>query len=213
MFFLTNEIIFPPVENATEDGVVAMGGDLSVERLIEAYRQGIFPWFDQGSMILWWSPDPRMVLFPEEVKISKSMRSVLKKEIFKITFNTAFEDVIENCAKIKRQDQNGTWITDDMQEAYTKLHKMGIAKSVEVWHEGKLVGGLYGVDLGHVFCGESMFSKMSNASKAAFIFLANKLKTENYKLIDCQIYTDHLKSLGAREIPRTDFIEILKKKD
>ena len=210
MFFLTEKIVFPPVENASVDGVVAVGGDLSTERLMEAYNQGIFPWFDQGDLILWWSPDPRMVLVPSHIKISKSMRTVLKKKIFKITYNKAFEDVIRNCAKIERKGQDGTWIDEDMTTAYIKLHKMGVAKSVEVWYENELVGGLYGVDLGHIFCGESMFSKMSNASKTAFIYLAQKLEKENYKLIDCQLYTDHLYSLGAREIPREVFISVLK---
>ncbi|MEL4306590.1 leucyl/phenylalanyl-tRNA--protein transferase [Joostella sp. CR20] len=210
MVFLTEDIKFPPVESASVDGVVAMGGDLSSARLIEAYKQGIFPWFDQGDLILWWSPDPRMVLVPSEVKISKSMKSVLKKQLFKVTFNTAFEEVIKNCSKITRKGQDGTWIDQSMIEAYVKLHEMGYAKSVEVWHQEKLVGGLYGVDMGHVFCGESMFSKMSNASKTAFIYLAQKLEKENYQLIDCQLYTDHLYSLGAREILREEFIEILK---
>ncbi|QLE00733.1 leucyl/phenylalanyl-tRNA--protein transferase [Galbibacter sp. BG1] len=209
MIFLTENIKFPPVHTASSDGVVAVGGDLSPERLKEAYRQGIFPWFDQGSLILWWSPDPRMVLYPSEVKISKSMRAVFRKKLFKITYNTAFHQVIENCAKIERNEQDGTWIDNDMIAAYTKLHDLGWAKSVEVWHKDELVGGLYGVDLGHIFCGESMFSKMSNASKAAFIFLAEKAEKENYKLIDCQLYTDHLASLGAREIPREVFMSIL----
>ncbi|MCM5662479.1 leucyl/phenylalanyl-tRNA--protein transferase [Galbibacter mesophilus] len=209
MFFLTDSVKFPPVETASSDGVVAVGGDLSVKRLQEAYKKGIFPWFDQGSLILWWSPDPRMVLYPSEIKISKSMRKILQKKTFQITYNTAFEAVITNCAKIKREGQDGTWIHDEMIKSYTELHQLGWAKSVEVWHEDELVGGLYGIDLGHIFCGESMFSKMSNASKAAFIFLAEKAQKENYKLIDCQLYTPHLASLGAREIPREVFKSFL----
>ncbi|WP_417442967.1 leucyl/phenylalanyl-tRNA--protein transferase [Joostella sp.] len=209
MIFLTDNIDFPPVSLASSEGVVAVGGELSTKRLMEAYTKGIFPWFDQGDLILWWSPDPRMVLFPSEVKISKSMKSVLKKDVFKITYNTAFKEVIENCASIKRDGQEGTWIDQDMITAYTELNRKGIAKSVEVWYNGELMGGLYGVDLGDIFCGESMFSKMSNASKAAFIYLAQKLEKENYKLIDCQLYTDHLHSLGAREIPREVFISYL----
>ncbi|MCF8715482.1 leucyl/phenylalanyl-tRNA--protein transferase [Joostella atrarenae] len=209
MIFLTDNIDFPPVSSASSEGVVAVGGELSTKRLMEAYTKGIFPWFDQGDLILWWSPDPRMVLFPSEVKISKSMKSVLKKDVFKITYNTAFKEVIENCASIKRDGQEGTWIDQDMITAYTELNRKGIAKSVEVWYKNELVGGLYGVDLGDIFCGESMFSKMSNASKAAFIYLAQKLEKENYKLIDCQLYTDHLHSLGAREIPREVFISYL----
>ncbi|MDG3582444.1 leucyl/phenylalanyl-tRNA--protein transferase [Galbibacter pacificus] len=211
MFFLTNDMRFPPVESASEDGIVAVGGDLSIKRLKEAYREGIFPWYDENSLLLWWSPDPRMVLPPSKVKISKSMRNVLNKGIFKVTYNTNFKDVIENCAKIERPGENGTWIHTEMIEAYTKLHNLGIAKSIEVWHNNELVGGLYGVDLGHIFCGESMFSKMSNASKTAFIFLARKLERENYQLLDCQLYTNHLYTLGAREIPRKKFIDILKK--
>lgn len=209
MIFLTDNIDFPPVSSASSEGVVAVGGELSTKRLMEAYTKGIFPWFDQGDLILWWSPDPRMVLFPSEVKISKSMKSVFKKDVFKITYNTAFKEVIENCASIKRDGQEGTWIDQDMIAAYTELNRKGIAKSVEVWYKDELVGGLYGVDLGDIFCGESMFSKMSNASKAAFIYLAQKLEKENYKLIDCQLYTDHLHSLGAREIPREVFISYL----
>lgn len=210
MYFLTQELFFPPVETASPEGIVAFGGDLSPERLILAYNSGIFPWFEEDEPILWWSPPERMVLFLEDLKISKSMRNVLNQRKFTVTYNTAFREVITNCKKIFRKDQPGTWITDDMVEAYCRLNALGIAKSVEVWQEGKLVGGLYGVDLGHVFCGESMFSKVSNASKVAFIYLAKNLDQLNYKLLDCQVYNNHLASLGCVEIERDDFLSILK---
>lgn len=211
MNHLTKELCFPPVETASQEGVLAFGGDLSSERLLLAYRSGIFPWFEEDDPILWWSPDPRMVLFLEEFKVSKSMRNVMNKAVFKITFNENFRAVISNCRKVKRDGQSGTWITNEMIEAYCKLHELGFAKSVEVWQNEKLVGGLYGIDLGHVFCGESMFSLVSNASKVAFITLVNQLKTANYKLLDCQVYNEHLESLGCREIDRKQFMEILKK--
>ena len=210
MYYLTPELFFPPVSQANWDGVLAVGGDLSPERLQLAYKSGIFPWFEEGEPIMWWSPNPRMVLFLDEVIVSKSMRNILNRNIFTVTFNQNFRDVISNCQNIKRGGQNGTWITNHMIEAYCKLHELGIAKSVEVWQDEKLVGGLYGIDLGHVFCGESMFSKVSNASKVAFIALVNQLKKENYNLLDCQVYNPHLESLGCREIDRTDFMEILK---
>ncbi len=209
MIFLSDNIWFPPVSSASIDGMIAIGGDLSVERLLLAYRSGIFPWYNEGEPIVWYSPDPRMVLFPEKLKVSKSMRQLINKKIFKVTFNTHFSEVIANCKIMNRNDQLGTWITDEMQKAYTKLHKFGVAKSVEVWLDDKLVGGLYGIDLGTIFCGESMFSHVSNASKIAFIYLVEKLKSENYSLIDCQMYTSHLESLGAQEIPRSDFLKYL----
>ena len=212
MYFLSEELFFPPVSEAYPDGILAIGGDLSPERLQLAYKSGIFPWFEEGEPIYWWSPNPRMVLFLDELVVSKSMRNILNRNVFRVTFNENFREVISNCQKIKREGQNGTWITNDMMEAYCKLNEMGIAKSVEVWQNEKLVGGLYGIDLGHVFCGESMFSKVSNASKVAFITLANQLKKNNYKLLDCQVYNEHLESLGCREIPREDFIELLKSK-
>jgi leucyl/phenylalanyl-tRNA--protein transferase len=211
MYFLSKELFFPPVSEANSDGILAIGGDLSHERLLLAYKSGIFPWFEEGEPIFWWSPNPRMVLFLDELVVSKSMRNVLNRSIFKVTFNQNFREVISNCQKIKRDGQNGTWITNDMIEVYCKLHELGIAKSVEVWQNEELVGGLYGIDLGHVFCGESMFSKVSNASKVAFIFLANQLKKGDYKVLDCQVYNEHLESLGCREIDRTDFMEMLKK--
>ncbi|HEY0091342.1 MAG TPA: leucyl/phenylalanyl-tRNA--protein transferase [Flavobacterium sp.] len=203
---------FPPVEEADRSGILAIGGDLSAERLMLAYKGGIFPWFDETEPIIWWSPPERMVLFFDELVVSKSMRSVLKKNIFRVTFNTSFREVISNCRKITRYGENRTWITSEMHEAYCQLHELGIAKSVEVWRDNELVGGLYGVDLGHIFCGESMFSKFSNASKVGFIMLARKLQAEKYKLIDCQVYTEHLESLGAKLIPRAEFLEILRLK-
>jgi leucyl/phenylalanyl-tRNA--protein transferase len=209
MYFLSKELFFPPVSNANLDGILAIGGDLSTERLLLAYKSGIFPWFEEGEPIYWWSPNPRMVLFLDELMVSKSMRNILNRNIFKVTFNQNFREVISNCQKIKRDGQNGTWITNDMIEAYCKLNELGIAKSVEVWQNEELVGGLYGIDLGHVFCGESMFSKVSNASKVAFIALVNQLKKDNYKVLDCQVYNEHLESLGCREIPREDFMELL----
>jgi leucyl/phenylalanyl-tRNA--protein transferase len=212
MYYLSPTLFFPPVEQANRDGILAVGGDLSSERLQLAYTSGIFPWFEEGEPIMWWSPNPRMVLFLDELIVSKSMRNILNRNVFKVTFNQNFRDVISNCQNIERDGQNGTWITNDMIEAYCKLHELGIAKSVEVWQDAVLVGGLYGIDLGHIFCGESMFSKVSNASKVAFIALVNHLKTENYQLLDCQVYNPHLESLGCREIERADFMEILKRK-
>ena len=210
MYFLTKELYFPPIEMASPEGIIAVGGDLSPERLLLAYKSGIFPWFEDDEPILWWSPPERMVLFFEDLKISKSMRNIINQRKFKVTFNTSFRDVILNCKKISRKDQPGTWITDNMVEAYCKLNELGIAKSVEVWQDDELVGGLYGVDLGHVFCGESMFSKVSNASKVAFIALAKQLEMANYRLLDCQVYNDHLASLGCVEIDREDFLMVLK---
>ncbi len=209
MYFLSDNMAFPPVSKASREGVVAFGGDLSVERLLVAYKSGIFPWYNEGEPIIWYSPDPRMVLFFDKLKVSKSMRQILRKKVFKVTFNTCFEEVISNCKTIPRKDQGGTWITSEMQEAYIKLHDIGMAKSVEVWRDDKLVGGLYGVDLQTVFSGESMFSKVSNASKVAFIFLVEKLKKEKYALLDCQLYNNHLASLGAEEIPRSEFLKFL----
>jgi len=187
MYILTQEIIFPPVEEASPEGFLAIGGDLSPERLLLAYKSGIFPWFSDDEPIVWWSPDPRMVLFPEDLKISKSMRQILRKNAFKVTYNKAFSGVIDACAKIYRPGQEDTWITEDMKTAYIKLHELGHAISVEVWQHNELVGGVYGVDLGHIFCGESMFSKVSNASKFGFIHLVERLKENGCQLIDCQM--------------------------
>lgn len=200
---------FPNVEESSEEGIVAIGGDLSVERLILAYSKGIFPWYSDESPILWWSPDPRFVLFPSQLKISKSMRPLFNQNKFRVTFDQNFVEVIKNCQNISREDQPGTWITADMMKAYIKLHKKGYAHSVEVWQGKELVGGLYGVSLGKVFFGESMFAKVSNASKFGFITLVKHLKQKGFLLIDCQQETKHLESLGAAAIKRKDFIEFL----
>lgn len=207
MQYLTNDMWFPDVSKASPEGVLAVGGDLSVERLFLAYKSGIFPWFDKDDPIIWWSPDPRFVLFPEQLKVSKSMSQVLRNCDYTVTINKAFKEVISSCSKIKRDGQSDTWITNNMIEAYVKLQELGFAKSIEVWRENKLVAGLYGVDLNNgVFCGESMFTKESNASKVGFITF---VKNTNYKLIDCQVYTKHLESLGATEISRDVFLEYL----
>ena len=210
MHFLTQELSFPSVTEAASDGLLAIGGDLSTSRLLLAYKSGIFPWFEESDPILWWSPPKRMVLFFNDLKVSHSMRNVIKKEVFTVTFNTAFREVIQNCQQVKREGQQGTWITNEMIESYCELHKLGKAMSVEVWQNKNLVGGLYGVNMQPVFCGESMFSKVSNASKMAFISLVEFLKTNHYHLLDCQIYNDHLHSLGCKEIDREDFLKILK---
>ena len=208
MHFLTQKIEFPDVSEASADGLLAIGGDLSPERLLYAYSKGIFPWFQDEEPILWWSPDPRFVLFPKDLKVSKSMKQILKKDLFKVTENKAFKAVIENCAIAKRKDQNGTWITEEMKQAYLKLHHLGYAKSVEVWQNDQLVGGLYGIEINeNVFCGESMYAKVSNASKVGFITF---IQNSNYQLIDCQLHTKHLESLGAKHISRLDFINYLK---
>ncbi len=207
MIWLTDKIVFPDYKFTTKEGVLALGGDLSEERLIHAYKNGIFPWFSEGNPIVWYCPFKRMVLFADEIKVSKSMQKIINKNEFVITENKAFKEVIYNCKNIDRSDGFGTWITDDMQQAYINLHEKGIAKSIEVWLNDELVGGLYGLEVGSIFCGESMFSKVSNASKLAFIHL---VKSKKYKLIDCQVYNDHLASLGAREIDRNTFLSILK---
>ncbi len=207
MHILNNDIAFPEITSASSEGVLAIGGDLSVERLLLAYKSGIFPWFSEDEPIIWWSPDPRFVLFPEKLKVSKSMKQVLRNTDFVVTVNQAFTKVITECAKAKRDGQDGTWITQTMIEAYTKLHQLGYAKSVEVWLHNELVGGLYGVDVGNgVFCGESMFAKVSNASKAGFITF---IQNTNYKLIDCQVYTNHLERLGAEDMDREVFLGFL----
>src|SRR6056297_650626 len=207
--FLSDRLAFPDVDQANEEGLLAVGGDLSPERLLLAYQKGIFPWFNEDSLILWWSPDQRMVLFPKNIKVSKTMRKVLRNQKFRLTRNTCFETVLKHCSTIKREGQEGTWITKEMRNVYNVLYKKGVAVSYEVWEEDALVGGLYGVDLGNVFCGESMFSLQPNASKFAFIKLAQELEKKNYRVIDCQIYTDHLASMGAEKIPRKEFIKLL----
>ncbi|MDB2685547.1 leucyl/phenylalanyl-tRNA--protein transferase [Flavobacteriaceae bacterium] len=235
MRLLSEKIEFPPHETATKEGVLALGGDLSPKRLLFAYRNGIFPWYSLDEPIVWYSPKKRMVLFPKELKISKSMTKIIKKNKFEITENQAFEEVIHQCKNIIRNDNLGTWITDDMEQAYIKLHKKGYAKSIEVWsldsnsdvlgkskknlasiiNPNCITNGigpedftrLYGLEIGNIFCGESMFSKVSNTSKIAFIHLVNN---HNYQLIDCQVYNNHLASLGAREILRDDFLQKIK---
>jgi leucyl/phenylalanyl-tRNA---protein transferase len=209
MFILGKSVRFPPVETAGEEGIIAIGGDLSTERLLLAYKNGIFPWYNEGEPIIWWCPDPRFVLFPAELKISKSMQSVLRNGNFRFTINKAFEAVIQNCKTISRKEQDGTWITAPVQEAYTALHKLGYAHSAEAWVNGELAGGLYGIRLGNVFFGESMFSHKSNASKFAFIKYVQQLQKEGVVLIDCQVHTEHLESLGAVMIKRKDFIDLL----
>ncbi|UJH66158.1 leucyl/phenylalanyl-tRNA--protein transferase [Allomuricauda sp. SCSIO 65647] len=210
--FLGQELEFPPLDKASEEGLLAIGGDLSVERLLLAYRSGIFPWFNDDTLILWWSPDPRMVLFPQKIRVSKSMQKIMSNGRFRLTKNTDFEAVIDHCASVGRKDHPGTWITSNMKKAYLELYRKGHVHSYEVWQEDKLVGGLYGVDLGHVFCGESMFSLVSNASKFALIRLADELAQKNYTMIDCQVPTPHLKSMGAEEISRKVFVDLLKRK-
>lgn len=206
--FLSDELTFPSVEMAEEDGLLAMGGDLSVDRLLLAYRSGIFPWFNEDELPMWWCPDPRFVLFPDELHISKSMQQLLKRTTFTVTMNNAFTEVIRLCAET-RKPKEGTWITNEIMTAYTKLHEMGYAVSVEAWKNDELVGGLYGIRMGKLFFGESMFSKVSNASKYAFISYVQRLQQEGIVLVDCQVYTEHLESLGARMIARSMFSEIL----
>ena len=200
------DITFPNPMLAELDGLLAIGGDLSIERLQLAYQSGIFPWYSDDEPICWYAPHERCVIFPHKVFVSKSMQQVLQKNAFKITTNTCFEEVIQHCATTNRKDQDGTWITNEMQYAYIELHKLGIAKSVEVWQENKLVGGLYGLEINKIFCGESMFSNVSNASKAALIWLC---KENKYTLIDCQVRTEHLISMGAEMISQGLYMEIL----
>ncbi|NMM63568.1 leucyl/phenylalanyl-tRNA--protein transferase [Clostridium sp. P21] len=207
VFKLSEDLIFPDPSLAEEDGLLAAYGDLSPERLILAYSNGIFPWFSEDEPILWWSPDPRFVMYPKDIKISHSMKKLLKKNTYKILFDTCFRDVISNCAGVRKE--SGTWITNDMIEAYCKLHNLGYAHSVETWYGDKLVGGLYGIVIGKCFFGESMFSIMDNASKAAMITLCKKLQQENFILIDCQVYSKHLESLGAVNIKRDKFLEVV----
>ncbi len=209
VFQLSRKLIFPPPELAEKDGLLAVGGDLSEKRLLLAYSMGIFPWYSEGFPILWWSPDPRLVLVPEELKVSRSLRQVIRKNTFRVTMDTAFEEVIRNCAEAPRKKNEGTWITEDMIEAYTRLHHSGFAHSVESWRNGELAGGLYGVSLGKAFFGESMFSKMSNASKAAFTELVRQLIAWGFTCIDCQVTTSHLMGFGAKEIPRGEFMRML----
>lgn len=213
MYLISKKLYFPPLESASPEGLLAIGGDLSVERLLLAYHNGIFPWYNSDEPILWWAPPQRMVIYPQTYKVSKSIRNILNKNIFEVTFNKNFYEVIKNCQTIIRKDQDSTWISNEIIQSYLQLHKIGKAFSVEVWQNKELVGGLYGVDLGHVFCGESMFSKVSNASKIAFVKLIEYLKENNYLLLDCQLHNPHLEKLGAFEISRDSFMRILQSKD
>jgi len=210
VFRLTERLLFPPPELAIPGGLLAVGGDLAPERLLLAYRHGIFPWFSPGEPILWWSPDPRCVLFPDRLRISRSMRRLIRSRIFTITFDTCFADVMTACQE-ERRGREGTWITAGMKAAYVRLHEMGLAHSVEVWREDCLAGGLYGVSLGRIFFGESMFSRVANASKAALIALVQQLAARDFQLIDCQIQSEHLQKLGAEMIPRDGFLRMLRR--
>jgi leucyl/phenylalanyl-tRNA--protein transferase len=209
LFVLDERIWFPPVEEAMEDGLLAFGGDLSVERLLLAYKEGIFPWYD-GEVPLWWSPDPRCVLFPDDIKISNSMRQLLKQNVFEFSVDADFREVMQNCQQAKRKGDPGTWITDEIVEAYCTMHKMGHAHCAAVYKDGEMVGGLYGLVVNNVFCGESMFSKVSNASKYTFIKYVQHLSANGIELVDCQVHNPHLESLGATMIPRKQFLNILK---
>ena len=200
---------FPPAWLARSDGLLCIGGDLSCERLVLAYKNGIFPWFSENEPILWWSPDPRLVLFPTDINISRSLRKKLRKNPFHITLDKAFEQVIKACSQPRKNGHEGTWLVEEMIDAYIELHALGIAHSVETWEGGRLVGGLYGISLGRSFFGESMFSRVSDASKAALVALAAHLAQHDFDLIDCQVTTDHLLNMGAKEIPRHLFLEIL----
>lgn len=211
VYLLSDELIFPDPELSNEDGLLAVGGDLSIERLLLAYSNGIFPWYSKESPILWWSPDPRMVLFPEKLKISKSLKSIINKSKFQVKFDIDFEKVIKCCADVRRKNEESTWITDDIISAYVNLHLEGFAHSVETYHNGKLVGGLYGVSIGKAFFGESMFHYMNDASKVALYLLVERLKSLKFEFIDVQQDTKHLKSLGAELISRKDFLSILHK--
>ena len=209
MFQLGEDYIFPHPSNADKHGIVAYGGDLNPLRILEAYKLGVFPWFESDQNLMWWSPDPRMILYTDKFKVSKSFKAFLKKSNYKVTFNKDFELVINSCANIKRINQKGTWITEGLIKSFIDLHKMGKAISVEVWEDDDIVGGLYGLDLDDVFCGESMFSKSSNASKIALYYLTKELRKNNYRFIDCQVPSEHLKSLGGEIISRSNFLDLL----
>lgn len=210
VFLLSSELLFPHPELAEEDGLLAVGGDLSEERILLAYSMGIFPWYSQGSPILWWSPDPRLVLFPEELKVSRSLRQTIRKGTFSVTVDTDFDQVIRSCAAVHKREDGSTWITGRMIDAYNRLYRSGYAHSVESWQDGELAGGLYGVSMGRVFFGESMFAKKNDSSKVAFALLVHQLKEWDYRLIDCQVSTRHLIRFGAREVPRRAFLKMLK---
>jgi leucyl/phenylalanyl-tRNA--protein transferase len=211
VFHLADKLAFPPPHFAAKEGLLAVGGDLSRERLLLAYRSGIFPWYTNAEPLLWWSPDPRLVLYPDEIHISKTLKKVLKKKAFSVTMDRAFDKVINACAELRLENSEGTWLVPDMIDAYCDLHRSGYAHSVEVWQNGQLAGGLYGVSLGRLFFGESMFTRISNASNVALVTLAEQLEALSFDLIDCQVTTAHLMRLGAREIPRTTFLRQLRR--
>jgi leucyl/phenylalanyl-tRNA--protein transferase len=211
VYRLSQDLVFPSPHLASHEGLLAIGGDLSEKRLLLAYSQGIFPWYSEGEPILWWSPEPRLVLYPDELKVSRSLNKFLKKCTFKVTMDRAFEEVISECARVRLENQEGTWIVDDMVSAYCRLHAIGFAHSVEAWEGNRLVGGLYGVSLGNCFFGESMFTRVANASKVALVALVNYLKALDFSLIDCQITTAHLERFGAREIPRARYLDELQR--
>lgn len=210
VFLLSDKISFPPPYLASKEGLLAVGGDLSQKRLLLAYHTGIFPWFSDDEPILWWSPDPRLVLYPEEIRVSKTLKKIIKKNVFHVTMDSAFVKVINQCAKIRLQNNQGTWIIKEMIDAYSKLHESGFAHSVEAWYQGELAGGLYGVSLGKCFFGESMFTRVNNASNVALVKLVEYLNALSFDMIDCQLTTEHLLRFGAKEIPRVSFLKQLK---
>lgn len=210
VYMLSDDLVFPPPNLATKEGLLAVGGDLRPERILLAYREGIFPWYSDDQPILWWSPDPRLVLYLDEFKYSKSLRKIIKRQLFQVTYNKNFDMVIHECGRTRIDNSEGTWITPQMEQAYSELHSLGHAHSVEAWCDGKLAGGLYGLSIGSVFFGESMFSAVPNASKVCLAALVHKVRQMDYQFIDCQVPTDHLKRLGAREIPREAYIRELK---
>lgn len=210
IYELSQELLFPDPRKASDEGLLAYGGDLSPNRLVSAYSLGIFPWYDEASPdIMWWSPNPRMVLYPDRFRLSKSLRRRITRREFEIRLDSAFDQVIDACGKIPREDQGGTWITEEMQEAYTRLHQLGIAHSVECWQDDRLVGGLYGLSLGKMFFGESMFHLVTDASKVAFYYLSELSKKLNFSMIDCQMHTSHLESMGAEEISRDSYLDLI----
>ncbi len=210
IFRLSEEVIFPPPELAEKDGLLAVGGNLSEKRLLAAYSEGIFPWYSDGSPVLWWSPDPRLVLIPGELRVSRSLKQIIKKGMYRVTMDEAFDEVIRACASVHTKKDGGTWLTAEMIEAYVQLHNAGFAHSVESWDGGELAGGLYGVSLGGAFFGESMFAKRHDASKVAFVSLVRRLIDWHFRLIDCQVKTQHLMNFGARGIPRAQFLRMLR---
>jgi leucyl/phenylalanyl-tRNA--protein transferase len=211
VFLLSDTIEFPPPHLASEEGLLAVGGDLSQKRLLLAYRMGIFPWFSDNEPILWWSPDPRLVLYPDEIKISKTLKKIIKKNVFSVTMDLAFNEVINQCAQVRLLQNQGTWIMEDIIQAYCRLHESGFAHSVEAWFQGELAGGLYGISLGRCFFGESMFTRISNASNVALVNLVEYLNELSFDMIDCQVTTEHLIRFGAREISRTLFLKQLER--